>query len=108
MTPLPRLELADPDNLSSFRMDGKVCAFDEAVITIGGIEEHTITIECEGALNLADRLIRYVNAHAEITRTLTAAMHALRSYEFGNGAPDLARGIADELQTLIQQTGEAA
>ena len=43
MTALPRLELANPDNLSSFRMDGEICAFDEAVITIGGIEEHTIT-----------------------------------------------------------------
>lgn len=108
MTALPRLELADPDNLSSFRMDGKVCHFDEAVITIGGVEEHTIVIECEGALELADRLIRYVNAQEDITRTLTAAMHALRSYQFGNSAPDLARGIADELQTIITQTGEAA
>lgn len=108
MTTLPRLELANPDNLSSFRIDGEICQFDEAVITIGGIEEHTIVIECAGALDLADRLIRYVNAHEEITRTLTAAMHALRSYEYGNGAPALARGIADELEILIKQKGEAA
>lgn len=108
MTALPRLELADPDNLSTFRMDGRICAFDEAVITIDGIEEHTITIECEGALDLADRLIRYVNARDEIVQTLTAAVQALRSYENGNSAPRLAHAVADELETLIKQTGEAA
>ncbi|MBR0855514.1 hypothetical protein [Bradyrhizobium liaoningense] len=108
MTPMPRLELANPDNLSSFNAGGQVYQFDEAVITIGGQEEDAIVISCIGALDLADRLIRLVNAHAQIEKTLTAAMHALRSYEFGNSAPDLAHGIADELETLIKQTGEAA
>lgn len=108
MTALPRLELADPDNRSSFTMDGEVCQFDEAVLTINGNEDETIVIACVGAMDLADRLIRYVNAHEQIERTLTAALHALRSYQFGNSAPDLARGIADDLETLIKQTGEAA
>lgn len=63
---------ANPDNLSAFKAGGEVHAFDEAVITIAGREEDTIVIACEGALDLADRLIRYVNAHEEITRTLTA------------------------------------
>ncbi|MGY4295336.1 hypothetical protein ACVWXN_003431 [Bradyrhizobium sp. i1.4.4] len=108
MTALPRLELADPDNLSTFAMDGEICAFDEAVLTINGNEDETIVIQCEGSIELADRLMRYVNAHEQITKTLTAAMHALRSYQFGNSAPDLAQGIADDLETLIRQTGEAA
>ncbi|MCK1402001.1 hypothetical protein IVB45_17640 [Bradyrhizobium sp. 4] len=108
MTTFPRLELADPDNLSTFKMDGEICVFDEAVLTINGNEDETIVIQCEGALDLADRLIRYVNAHEQITRTLTAAMCALRSYQFGNSAPDLAQGIADDLETVIKQTGEAA
>lgn len=105
---LPRLELADPDNLSTFSMDGEICQFDEAVLTINGNEDETIVIACEGSIELADRLVRYVNAHDQVVRTLSAAMHALRSYEYGNSAPDLARGIADDLQALIAQTGEAA
>ena len=46
----PYLELgpADPD-------------FDEAVIHINGNEEETITIECTGARELAERLVWLVN-----------------------------------------------
>jgi hypothetical protein len=54
MTPLPHLELSDHHR----------SPFDEAVILIGGREEDTITIECEGALELADQLIRLVNDHS--------------------------------------------
>ncbi len=32
---------------------------------------------------------------------LDAAVHALRSYEFGNGSPDLARGVADLCQASL-------
>jgi hypothetical protein len=98
MTALPQLELSDHHR----------SPFDEAVLIIGGKEEHTITIECEGALDLADRLIRYVNAHEQVLQALTAAMYALRSYEFGNAAPDLAAGVADQCESIIKQTGEAA
>lgn len=98
MTALPRLELSDHHR----------SPFDEAVLVVDGIEEHTITIECENALELADRLIRYVNAHDDVMKTLTAAMYALRSYQFGNDAPVLAREIADDLEALIKQTGDAA
>ena len=94
---LPRLELADLQP-----------PFDEAVLTIDGHEEETITIACPSALDMADRLIRYVNAHDQVIKTLTAAMQALRSYEFGNAGPDLARGLADDLASLIKKTGEAA
>ena len=32
---------------------------------------------------------------------LTAASHALRSYEFGNGAADLARSTADKIDAFL-------
>jgi hypothetical protein len=50
MATLPHLEIGDAQS-----------PFDEAVIIINGHEEETIRIECEGALELADLLIRLVN-----------------------------------------------
>lgn len=97
MTPLPRLELADHRS-----------PFDEAVITIDGREEETITIECEGALDLADQLIRYVNARQDVITALTAAANALRSYEYGNSAPDLAHDIAEHCEAVYKRMGQAA
>jgi hypothetical protein len=94
---LPQLELGEASS-----------PFDEAVIIIDGHEEETIRIECADAAELADRLIRYVNAHELVIKTLIAAGHALRSYEFGNASPDLARDIAAHCETLVRQTGEAA
>lgn len=94
---LPKLELGEP------------CSpFDEAVILINGHEEETIRIECAGALDLADRLIRYVNAHDQVVKALTAAAHALRSYENGNSAPDLAHDIAAHCDAASKQMGAAA
>jgi hypothetical protein len=95
--PFPVLAIADTGS-----------PFDEAVIVIDGHEEETIVIECAGALDLAERLVAFVNARAEIVQALTAAMHALRSYEFGNASPDLARDIADQCETLTEQPGVAA
>jgi hypothetical protein len=97
MTRLPRLELADHHS-----------PFDEAVILIDGHDEETIRIECEGALELADRLVRYVNAQEQVIKALTAAAHALRSYEFGNASPVLAHDIAAHCDTVKQQMGAAA
>lgn len=97
MIPLPRLELADVAS-----------GLDEAVITIDGREEDQIIVSCENSLELADRLIRYVNAHAEIVKALTAAAHALRSYEYGNSAPDLAHDIAAHCDAVSKQMGAAA
>lgn len=97
MSTLPQLELGDADS-----------PFDEAVIWIDGHEEETIRIECDGALELADRLIRYVNAHAQVIKALTAAAHALRSYECGNASPDLAHDIAAHCDTVKQQMEAAA
>jgi hypothetical protein len=97
MTSLPHLELGDVAS-----------PFDEAVILINGHEEETITIECAGAIELAERLAAIVNNHELVLKTLEAAMHALRSYEYGNSAPDLARSVADDCETLSKQVGAAA
>lgn len=82
--------------------------FDEAIILIDGHEEETIRIECEHAGDIADQLIRLVNNREQILKTLTAAAHALRSYEYGNASPDLARSIAEHCEQLFTQTGTAA
>jgi hypothetical protein len=37
----------------------------------------------------------------EMYRLLIAARHALRSYQFGNGSPDLAEEIADKANELL-------
>lgn len=91
MTPLPRLELAD-----------RRSPFDEAVITIGGREEDTITIELQkgNPLHLADQLIRYVNAQQDVIQALQAAAELLSVH----GNPAHARRCA-ELSKVI---GEAA
>lgn len=54
MITLPHLELApaDPD-------------FDEAVITIDGREEDTITVACEGARAIAEQIVVLVNAYRQ-------------------------------------------
>jgi hypothetical protein len=94
---LPLLELGETSS-----------PFDEAVILIDGREEETIRIECEGAADLADKLIRLVNGHAQIVKVLSAAALALRSYEYGNAAPDLAHDIADYCDRVASQVGAAA
>ena len=97
MTALPRLEFGELDS-----------PFDEALILVNGHEEETIRLECTGARELAVELVRLVNNRAAIIAALTAAAHALRSYEYANGSPDLARSIAAHCEELIKQTGEAA
>ena len=74
--------------------------FDEAVIVIDGREEDTIRIECAGAGDLADKLIRYVNAHDQIAQTLVVASEVLRRF----GAVTAAAEI-EQLRTII---GDAA
>lgn len=34
-------------------------------------------------------------------KLLTASYHALRSYQYGNSSPDLARELADELEKYL-------
>ena len=66
MTGLPRLELSDHHR----------SPFDEAVIIIGGREEDTITIECEGARELAERIVDLVNSQPRSPAPITAEIFA--------------------------------
>lgn len=48
-------------------------------------------------------------AQAEIERlrkTLTTALHALSSYQYGNGSPDLAKEVADKIENVLKEAGE--
>ncbi len=82
MTALPHLELADSHS-----------PFDEAVITINGHEEETITIECDGALELADLLIRLVNGQRDAAAVLADAASRLAGE--ANHQPVTAETAAD-------------
>ncbi len=42
---------------------------------------------------------------ADLRKLLTAASHALKSYAYGNAAPDLAIGIAEKIDAAIGKTG---
>lgn len=97
MIALPRLELADHTS-----------PFDEAVLTIDGHEEETITIACNGSRELAAKLVRFVNHHREIIGALQAAANTLRSVEAGANAPAACRVIAGACELLLEETGAAA
>lgn len=49
----------------------------------------------------AQHAARALTTHAELLCVCEAAEHALRSYEHGNSAPDLAREVADHLHATI-------
>jgi len=40
-------------------------------------------------------------ANEELEQALSAAFHALRSYQYGNASPDLAEEIADDIEALL-------
>jgi hypothetical protein len=46
--------------------------------------------------------------HAEMLQVLNAAYHALRSYEFGTTAPELAREVAAECEAAIRTAEEGS
>jgi hypothetical protein len=90
---LPRLDIAET-----------MSPFDEAIIMIDGREEETITIECEGAAELAEKLVRFVNHHREIVGALQAAVNVLRAVEAGPPGEI----VAGACELLLKQTGAAA
>lgn len=42
-------------------------------------------------------------AHPLLVSTIQTAAHALRSYQYGNASPDLAREIADACEVVLAQ-----
>ena len=57
--------------------------------------------ECLGLLANTARTADAVDALQALLKVARAASHALKSYEYGNGSPDLARSIADALDAAI-------
>lgn len=51
--------------------------------------------------NLFSSRLALKRRNAELMESLSAAIHALRSYQHGNGAPDLAKSIADAAEKTI-------
>lgn len=51
----------------------------------------------------ADANARLIAAAPELLRVLTAAEHALRSYELSNANPDLAVRVADAAKAVLDQ-----
>lgn len=46
------------------------------------------------------------NSHYDLVAACEAAVHALRSYQYGNGSPDLAEEIANKIQSALSAAGE--
>ena len=105
MMALPHLELSDHHR----------SPFDEAVLIVGRREENTITIACDGSLDVADELIRWCNNQERVLTALTAAEMALAAVEQGSAtgqpikiAPELIQAIAALCKQLKELTGAAA
>lgn len=103
MMALPQVELSNTH----------VSDFDEAMLIVGGREEETITIACEGSLEIADELIRWVNNQDRVLTALTAAELALSVLEDAGSkpvklAPELLRSIGALCKQLKELTGAAA
>ncbi len=50
-------------------------------------------------------IVRACNAHADLVKALTAASHALKSYQYGNSAIDLAKVTAEMCDAVISKAG---
>lgn len=61
------------------------------------------TVPRELAQANAALIQRSASAHAQLITTVQTAVHALRSYQYGNAAPDLAREIADACELVLAQ-----
>jgi len=75
------------------------------VVKIGELFGEAAYISDDGSRQedvLCAKVPELVRAHRdEIVTALAGAYHALRSYEFGNGSPDLAKSIADRLEPIL-------
>ena len=49
----------------------------------------------------AVHVLRCLNSHDALLEACKASFHALKSYEYGNSSPHLAKEIAKELVTVI-------
>jgi hypothetical protein len=73
-----------------------------------GTEENEVWIQAlEWVLAGDDPVVHGSSPVAKLVTAAIAATHALRSYEHGNSAPDLARGNADHLERAITEVLDA-
>lgn len=61
-------------------------------------EDESLEEECKAN---AAFIVRVCNAHDDLVQVLWAARDALRSYQYGNSATDLAKGIADACDAAL-------
>ncbi|MBV9180214.1 MAG: hypothetical protein JO356_02795 [Acidobacteria bacterium] len=52
-----------------------------------------------------DWLCRKAKEHADMAKVLHAAWHALKSYEYGNAATELAKECAAEIEKVLKEAG---
>lgn len=83
-----QMHIADVRGWGHLTGRGGGCAFDE-----------------QKAIGIQTANARLIAAAPELLKLLTAASHALRSYQHGNAATDLAKGCADAIDALIAETG---
>lgn len=100
----PSLALADTAHVP-VRQDRKQTLFlgtlsisDPREIFIGdGFSNQIAAVAING--DVAERIVNAVNAHDDTHQLLIASYHALRSYECGNAATELAKSIADKIES---------
>ncbi|RWO29623.1 MAG: hypothetical protein EOS10_22540 [Mesorhizobium sp.] len=63
--------------------------------------------ETEQALTILGDIASRAAASAALIKALKAASHALRSYQYGNSATDLAQSTADFCDEVLKSVGEA-
>lgn len=51
----------------------------------------------------SERDLRLIVAAPRLLNRCRAAFHALRSYQHGNGSPDLAEALADDIEALLAE-----
>lgn len=63
--------------------------------------------ETEQALTILGDIASWAADSGALVKALKAASHALRSYQYGNSATDLARSTADLCDEALKSVGEA-
>lgn len=78
-------------------------AIDEAWQILDRIKDGVIPDDARAFLSglIAGTLMRECSGVAELKIALGASAHALRSYQYGNAATDLAKSTADHIEGLL-------
>lgn len=66
-----------------------------------------LAIPCEIVTALVDGVEELIATNAALVKLLKGASHALRSYQYGNVATDLAAEVADACDAALARTKES-